>query len=348
MDALAQSLAHTPELFPHTLDLRTDSVGFIRLREGDFRAASFLDERILAAETFRRAIPWDELDRAVASSSLAERCNFIFHIGHAGSTLLSRLIGGQPDVLALREPSILRTLVQIRGEPGFEPQIWGGERFEKRLSTLLKLWSRTFHQGDLAVLKASSFVSEMASDLMRRPNQPRSILMTVSPESYLATILGGANAPQETKALGPMRLKRLRDRLGDGIGELAALSMGETVAMSWACEMTALCNAKAAAEDRAMLLNFDAFLLQPHALLARCFDHLGLAATAADVQAALSGPDMRRYSKAPEYAYDANLRRDVLNQARAISGDEIRRGLSWLDHLALKHPAVATAITLST
>ena len=38
---------------------------------------------------------------------------------------------------------------------------------------------------------------------------------------------------------------------------------------------------------------------------------------------------MRRYSKAPEHAYDLALRNDVLAAARAEHGEEIRRGMRW-------------------
>jgi hypothetical protein len=53
---------------------------------------------------------------------------------------------------------------------------------------------------------------------------------------------------------------------------------------------------------------------------------------------------MLRYSKAPEHAYDAALRRDVLNAARAAHGAEIRRGLAWLDRAAVQFTAVRDAV----
>ena len=52
---------------------------------------------------------------------------------------------------------------------------------------------------------------------------------------------------------------------------------------------------------------------------------------------------MRRYSKAPEHGYDAALRRDVLNEARAMHGEEIRRGLAWLDRAAAQYATVRQA-----
>jgi len=341
MDALAQSLARSPELFPHSLDVRTDTFGFIGLGRADYRRASFLDDRILAPHTLRRTLAWNQVERAVADAGLKEASHYIFHIGHVGSTLLSRLLGEQPGVMALREPAILRTLAQIRGEPAFERQIWGTDGFERRLSALLKLWSRTFEPGDRAVVKTTSFVSELAGELLDRPSGPRALLMYASPESYMATILGGANAPQEARRLAPERLRRLQGRAGE---KVPTPGIGEIVAMSWACEMTALLAAKTIAGGRALLLDFDAFLARPAEMLAQAALHLDVPACEQDIAKAIGGPEMRRYSKAPEFAYDAALRREVQNQARATFGAEITRGLVWLDQLARRHPSIKAAL----
>ncbi|MGH8201069.1 MAG: hypothetical protein ACREVO_12050 [Steroidobacteraceae bacterium] len=49
---------------------------------------------------------------------------------------------------------------------------------------------------------------------------------------------------------------------------------------------------------------------------------------------------MRSYSKAPEHAYDAALRRRVLESADGEHGAEIRRGMQWLASLAGRHTLV--------
>src|SRR4051812_37836226 len=117
MHPLAPSLERSPELFPLSLDVKTDLVNLVRLTEADYARASFLDDRALDRQTARRQLPVGELEAAVADTGLGENCSFIFHIGHVGSTLLSRLLGGHPAVFALREPAILRSLAQVRSEP---------------------------------------------------------------------------------------------------------------------------------------------------------------------------------------------------------------------------------------
>jgi hypothetical protein len=115
MDDIAEELGRSPELFPYVLDLPADGVLFTRLRKTDFETASFLDARLITPQTASRMLPWPEVSAAIDAARLAERCGFIFHIGHVGSTLLSRLIGSHAAVFSLREPEILRTLAQLDG-----------------------------------------------------------------------------------------------------------------------------------------------------------------------------------------------------------------------------------------
>lgn len=345
MDAFADSLARSPEMFPLALDLPSDTVTLVRLRRPDYTAASFLDERLLTPGVPRRTASWQHIQRAVSVSPLSERCHYIFHLGHVGSTLLSRLLANDPRILALREPAILRTLALAAQFPDVAG--WGAEGFENRLTTCLKLWSRTFDASEQVCLKATSHVSEFAPELLSRPHQPRAILMYSAPEPYLAAILGAPNSPQEIRTFASDRLKRLERRLGTALSPVSAMKIGEIVAMSWACEMTALMNAKRAAGERAIYFDFDAFLTDPTRRLAGAFTHFELAVSDAELETILEGPDMRRYSKAPEHAYDAGLRLEVLKGARRLNADDIRAGLIWLKRMAAAFAPIAAALDLA-
>jgi hypothetical protein len=346
MDWFSESLCRSPELFPHALDVGNDRVSFIRLSRTEYEQASFLDTRILTARTVGQAIPWTQVTAAIEAARLTERCGFIFHTGHVGSTLVSRLIGAHAGAFGLREPMILRVLAQLHAEPQAQPRSWSEGGLEARLAGCLKLWSRTYDSRQLAVVKATSFVSELSADLLTRAGHPRALLMYVSPESYLATILGGPNSRQEAQLLTPGRLRRLHRRVGRDAWRLESLSEGEAVALGWACEMSALAVAQQAAGERAMGLDFDQFLLRPRALLSDALRHFEIDATPGEVDAIIAGPDMRRYSKSPEHAYDAALRVEVLNEARATHSAEIRRGLAWLER-ALEFAAIREALKLA-
>jgi hypothetical protein len=335
MNPLSATLARSPGLFPQEFVPAGDSIAFLRLTEAEYAKASFLDGRIVGPQTRVDTLPFAEVH--VAAADLPEASDYIFHIGHVGSTLLSRLLGAHPAVFALREPAALRTLAQIRADAG-----WDDAMFEAHLSTFLKLWSRTFRPGQRALLKATSFASELAPEILARPSRPKAIFMFVPPRDFLASILGAENSPREAKIMAPGRAARLNKRLGTNI-QVQTLSIGETVAMGWACEMTAL---TAASADRVLWLDFERFLTNPAAALAKCFEHLGVTATPEQIEAIASSPDTRRYSKALEYDYDARLRAGILAQAHRQCGAEIKRGMDWLEKAAAKFPAIGAVLAI--
>ena len=347
MTSLTESLAHSPVLFPLVLDVAADRVSLIRLTEQDYTQASFLDERILKPGVATTQVAVHDLQAAVLETGLESSAQFIFHIGHVGSTLLSRLLGAHPDIFALREPAIFRTLAQIRLDGANAPAHWRNDQFDSRLLTLLKLWSRTFRSSQRANIKATSFASELAESLLALEYQPKAIFMYMPAEQYLAAILGAENSPREAQALAPMRLARLNKRLGAQFVP-QGMSMGEIVAMSWASEMATLVRAATSNRERVLWLDFDRLLAQPDALLAKCFAHFGIAAGPEQVARILAGPDMGRYSKAQEHQYDAALRTAVLNQGRQMFGTEIRRGQLWLEKAASRHSLLAQAMALSS
>ncbi len=301
----------------------------------------------MSPRTLSRTLPYAQLAQAIGQSRLQARCHFIFHIGHVGSTLLSRLLGEDSRLFALREPAILRTLARLKTDPELQPRRFDDAEFADRQTLFLKLWSRTFEAGQTALIKATSFASELAPRLLAGPSEPKALLLFVSPETCMATILAAANAREEAKTLTEGRLKRLHRRIGREVWRLGALSEGEALAASWAAEMSALAEAHRAAGARAMLLDFDHFLADPQEQLSLVFRHFGRKTTPKKVGAILEGPLMQRYSKAPEHAYSPELRRELLDEARKTHAAEIAKGLAWLERAADEVPVVRESLTLA-
>ena len=128
LEAILRELS-SPAMYPQNLDPARGRVLTIHMREADYRAASFLDDRVLTRESEGAWVPYPRLAEAVARmEGDARPLHFIFHIGHAGSTLLSRLLDELGGVLPLREPLPLRTLAEA---PDAE-----------RLKTFARLWRR--------------------------------------------------------------------------------------------------------------------------------------------------------------------------------------------------------------
>jgi hypothetical protein len=338
--AFRDQLTASPALYPVAVDPRADAVQLARLTRADYAAASFLDARVLTSGVRTGWGPWADLREAAAGQP--ERCHFIFHISHVGSTLLSRLLGQHPAVFSLREPAILRNLADAHLALGQPDGPWSRSEFDQRLGVYLGLWSRTFELGQTALLKATSFVNEMAEHLLERLRSARAILMFVSPLTFLKALLDGAMSDITNQAA--KRLFRLNRRLDAACGPSEQLSTGECVAMSWLCEMMALQVAADRFSGRVLWLDFDHFLAAPEDRLAAALGHLGVEECHEEVGTILAGPTMTQYAKAPAEAFDAQYRRQLLERSERRHGAEIGKGLAWLERAAATFPAAQRAL----
>jgi hypothetical protein len=327
--------AHDIADSPMWLPLESAGVGalrLVRLDEAGYRAASFLDRRILQAGILQAVCPTAPV--TAAATSLSPRAHYIFHIGHVGSTLVSRLLGEHEELFSVREPAVLGALAK-------DPSHAVGNL---DMRALLGLLARTWHPQQRAVVKATSFVSEIAEPILEISPASRALLMFSPALAYLRCILGGPNSRVESRALAPSRLARLRARLGSESLLPEPRSEGEWIAMSWLCEMACLRQAAARFDSRIAWVDFDAFLAAPVPGLTALLRALGATPSQDQVERLVSGPVMRRYSKAPEHAYDAALRRMVLESADQEHAAEIRCGMRWLAGLAGLHPLVDAAL----
>jgi hypothetical protein len=322
----ADDLVRSPAWFP-VERLEGKLMRLVRLDEAAYRAASFLDQRLLVAGHEQGSCALAVL--ANAARQLAPPAGYILHTGHVGSTLISRLVGEHAGLFSLREPALLR-VIALRPTAAGEPE---------SLEVTLALLGRTWRGDQRAIVKATSFVSELADRLLAAAHRPVAILMYSGPDTYLRTILAGANSRAETAQLVATRLARLTRRLGT-LESLVPRSEGECVAMSWLCEMSALQQAADRFPAQISWLDFDEFLADPRTGLRETFRALGATPAAQEIESLVSGTLMRRYSKAPEHPYDAALRDEVLRLAEREHGAEIRRGMQWLLRLAARFPGV--------
>ncbi len=317
----------TPEYLPFELDPASGRISLLRLSEADYRAASFLDQRVLRPDSVLIETGWEKLHLPAGAR---RDVRYIFHIGNVGSTLISRLLGELDDVFALREPLLLRTFAAH--PPGPDD-----------LDRLTALLSRTFRPGQRANVKATSFTSELADRLV--PPGSKALFLYARPDRYLENILAGENSWQTLQALSPVRLARLQGRCPGLEADPGTMHDGLRAALGWACEMTSL---EAAAgqltEGTVLWLDFDTFLADPLGHFRAVAAHFGHAVDEGAARTIVEGPLMGRYSKALDYEYSPALRREILAEARRRHGAAIRDGLNWLAGLAGRYPAVAAAI----
>jgi hypothetical protein len=323
----ADEIARDATWLAQALDPAQGIVRLIAMDRESYRAASFLDDRMLQAPVDSQLVPWTEIETAVTDSMRAD-ARWIFHIGHVGSTLVSRLLGEIEGVLAIREPRLLRDLALVPGEIR-----------QRYVAPVARLMSRTFGESEVACVKATSFASEIASELV--PSGERALFIYATPRNYIATILAGENSLQELRILAGRRAGRLNSRAIF----LPAQNDAGLAAAAWAAEMTALEAAAGAMTDRSIAwADFDGMLGEMEAELARIADFFGFLAEPDRIRTIASGPLIGRYSKALEYEYSPALRRELIGETAERHGGAIDAALAMLHAAAEKSPLIARAI----
>lgn len=317
----------SPETFP--IALYADGVDLIRLTEADYLDAAFLDERLLTRPRPRRRL--ERAEAEAAAEALPAACDFLFHTGYVGSTLLSRLLGDHPAIFSLREPAVLRALA-LQDPPAAAD-----------LGLAVRLLSRTWRPEQRALIKATSFVSEIGPELLAAVPSARAIALFVSPLSYIPNLLAGDGFETALRPMAPRQIARIARRVGAAPWRAEALSPGELAALTWTCEIVCLADLVAGAGGRVRWLDFEAVLAKPAHALAACLDHLERRGDPEALPNLLASRHWSRHAKAADHAFGAADRTARIEEAGRRHAGEIERGIAWLNAAGRTYPAIAEA-----
>lgn len=340
---LLGALAATPDVYLQKIDLVRDAALLVKLSEHAYRAASFLDDRILTPGVEGAWASLPGLAQAARAIGQRRPLQFILHTGHVGSTLLSRLLDDSGCVLSLREPLPLRTLADARAVLELPESLLSPPDFATLEQSLLQVWSRGYPNTHTVVLKATSSACSVAVQLLERHDTARAVYLNLSAEPYLATLLAGKNSSIDLRGHGPARIRQLQTRISTQLPQLHALSLGELAAMSWLVETWNQHDAGARLGARVLALDFDELLADVAGGVARVVAHFDLP-RGRWLDDIASSPVLTRYSKSPDFEYSSQLRRDVLRQSRQDNAAQIAAGLGWLERFGGSQPAVAAVL----
>lgn len=307
------------------VDPRANLVRLVEMSPDDYRAASFLDDRMFQQkQRSTHLLPWDSVADTIPAN-VRHDARWIFHISHVGSTLIARLLGELDGVVSVREPRALRDLTFFPADVR--------SRF---VPALQSLFSRTFRNNGAALTKATSFVSEIAGELIQ-PDQ-RALFLFATPRSFISGILAGENSRKELAGSAGMRSDRLRAR---GIDLPPPGNEADLAAAAWACEMTAL---ETANGPNIYWSDFDRALEDMESLLGDLTRFFDFEASPERLRNVSNGPLMTRYSKATEYEYSPSLRRELLTEAEARHRVDIESALAMLDRASETAPMLRKAL----
>jgi len=315
----------TPDWHLYDFNHAQQQATLLQLGESDYRTASFLDQRVEALAKQRRELSLHELQDALGVGARPAR--YIFHLGHCGSTLLSRALAASPNVLPLREPLTWRRLAA-------EPTA------RHLLPLVLSAHSRVFHPAQVAMIKASSVCNRLIEPVLRHHPDSRAILLYVPLETYLAGMLGKLTSPADLSTQAKSRLADWQTIPGvasnPGPWAVEDLDTTQLAVLGWLTGMYFLLAAAGSLPRQVLLLDFEALLADAEASLVHCASFMGagleLERETAEIFAAW--PEISTsYSKQPDLPYSAFNRRNTLQRGRSTRRDDIERGMRWAQAL---------------
>lgn len=302
-------------------DPRRDRGWVLHLAADDYRRAGFLDRRALRGDMPGWEVTRGELTAAIGSTPAPLPLHWLFHIGHCGSTLVSRLLDLLPGVLGLREPLPLLALAHTAAHPAGEA--WFGPT--------VRLLARGFDDTTAVVVKPTSVVTGLAARLLAPApeggglsGRGRACLLWTDLRSWLATMLRAPGLVDATLAQAPLRT--------GGIGLPDAPAGPATgLARVWLAEQLRwrrLAGDPACA-DRAMDLDFAAVLSDPAGAIAGLARHYGLPVPDDWGERVAGSGLLDRYAKDPGQPFDARKRERELEASLQRHGTDIGAALEW-------------------
>ncbi len=334
------TLSRRPEIFPHQLDVQANNVLLVELPVAELGAASFLDQRVLTPTTRGTWVAWTSVAHAMNGAETQNPVHYIFHVGHCGSTLLSRLLQLLDGVQSLREPLPLRTLAQDFADAADGRSFLTDAARREHLQVLSRLWGR----GEpYTVVKATSICSGLLPHIHTVQPDCRSVFVYNRPETHIATLLAGENAIIDLRGFAKLRLQRLQQITSLKL-QLHELNPAQLAALGWLSETTSIVSSSDQHAAQIESLEFDEFLKNPADRLTQLLRFLDIPAAAEAVETAVRSDVLQTYSKAPEHEYNAQTRATILANSRQKFARDIADTLSWMDELASESPLVAASL----
>ena len=330
-----------PQFLPFKLDTVGRRILWLRLDAAQRREAAFLDDRALPPQAEGGWLPWDSLPAANTAGAIA--ADAIFHIGHCGSTLLSRVLDSWTEVQGLREPLPLRTLAEAWPLLDLPESRLSPTEAPRLLQALWSGWSQPLGPHRRSVVKATSRCNGLIDPLLSQQRMMRAILLDMPLRPYLATLLKSPGSVHDAANAAAERLRDLHSRgHGDGVA-LHGLTLPQQCAMGWLAERLRF-DAIAQGEHgaRVLRMDFDELLADPERELLRAAAHLQLDPTG--VTDALASSAWGRYSKAQTHGYGRDDRAHDLELATQRYGKEIAEGEAFVEAFVHRHPGLRAAV----
>ncbi len=317
----------SPDAFLLEFDepMRTGTIA--AMSRQSYRRSSFLDRRLeTESKRFVRA-PVGALIEAQEGGAWEEReTHWVFHTALCGSTLLSRCLDLPGQSMAYREP---RTLHQLSAEMRRR----GGAGTARLLELAASLLGRTYLPEEKSVVKPSDSCNNLIVPVLQRSEASRAVLLYSPLEDFLSSVLGDKDRRLFVRSL---ESRGVLDGRGVGAMEAvdaSALDDAHLAALVWVAQMRLYRDALAALGPRARTLEGRRLFEEPRETILQVAGLFGIGLSDRQATRIVRDGAVRRDSKTPGKAFDAEASRARRERTLAAHRAEIDAAMAWAEPL---------------
>ena len=310
----AAAIAGDPGWHLHRWDRERGRALLVRVDEALLERASFLDQRIESEVSAGFWFPLDTVAAALRNVTPASgEPALMFHIGHCGSTLLSRVLSTPPKVLPVREPLPLRQLATDK-QSGRQPML---------TDLALAALGRRFRPGQRVLVKATSICHSIADELLAGDPRRRAVAVYQSLAAHLGNLFGKTSRTADLSGFADQRAGDWQRITGDST--LADTGDdGEQAVRGWLVAMHDLLAAREQHPEQMSMVDFERVLNDPISELAAAADWLGLPADHAGL-AQRWAECSAVYSKSPDTPFSPSDRTARIERARRHQREQLEQ-----------------------
>ena len=315
---------------------------WVALSSMDYAAASFLDRRALSVTSSDHYFSMPIANASTCPEEHPNNLRWIFHVGHCGSTALSKLLGFHPEVLSLREPRIFAQRALAR-RPDYST------RMVSALSGDLEARLR----GDVHCFgEALKPQTELCLKLLQADKPSPCIVLTSSLQHYLLNALkdgldDSVSSDFESGASDAINFWR-RQQLAN-IPEETPPSLHPRLykaSLAWLGVVTQLGHAiqtGSLAPEQLLWLDHDELLVDSERVGIEALEHLGLPVKPWRDASPASTENLGKSGR----PFDAE---DYQNRRRALATtyqNKLRAHWQWLGNLLTRYPQLTSSLEMS-
>jgi hypothetical protein len=332
-------IASSPEWYLYDCNAARLEFQLLRLDEEDFRQAIFLDSRL--GTHLDNLVPMKvaQISKAFPGkvAGADKPAAYIFHIGHCGSTLLSRALSETDRILPLREPRTLQFLANQLRELNTPRCLLTEKQFQRLGVVILSALERRFNAQQLPLIKATSVCNNLIGPILQTHRERKAILLYQPLEPYLAGRFK-RTVSNDLRVQAQFRFDEWQRIPGAPAIILSRLGPAQLGSLAWLTSMWRLLLVDEHISDQIQLVDFQEFLGDPQGQLTKLAAFIGIHQR--DIEELLVRyPEVSStYSKDPGMKFSSEVREKTLQLSRQKWSQQISKGLDWAQDMIRRTP----------